>query len=246
MVRALHAATALVCVASLALALSGCGEDEPEIVLDAQPYDPVIRAADFASGVENPYFPLRVGTIWVYEGDTDDGREKVQVEVTDQTRDILGVACIVVRDRVWIDGELEEDTLDWYAVDNDGNIWYFGEDSKEMRGGKVVGTGGSWEAGVGGAKPGIVMKAQPHVGDAYRQEYLKGEAEDMAEVLSLSASATVKFGSYKDTLQTKEWTPLEPDVVEHKFYAKGVGLVLETVEKGGEGRVELISVTQPE
>jgi len=221
----------------------GCGEDGPEIVLnETGPYQPVIVPADFENGKPNPYFPLVVGATWVYEGDTGDGLERIEVEVTDRTKEVMGVSCVVVRDRVWVDGELEEDTDDWFAADKDGDIWYFGEDSKEISGGEVVSTAGSWEAGVGGALPGLAMKANPQPGDAYRQEYFKGEAEDMAEVLSVSASAKVPQGAYENVLQTKEWTPLSPGVVEHKHYAKGVGLVLETGVKGAKGRIELISV----
>jgi hypothetical protein len=223
--------------------LVSCGEDGPEIVVPNGTYDPAIDPANFAEGIENPYLPLRVGTTYVYEGDTEDGREKVQVDVTDRTKVVLGVTCIVVRDRVWLDGALAEDTSDWYANDREGNVWYFGEDSKEIQDGEVVGTGGSWEAGVGGAKPGIAMKANPRIGDAYRQEYYKGEAEDMAEVVGLGETATVAFGTYTDVLRTKEWTPLEADVVEHKYYAKNVGLILETVSRGGKGRIELIAMT---
>jgi hypothetical protein len=155
----------------------------------------------------------------------------------------LGVTTTVVRDRVWEDGELIEDTFDWYAQDNDGNVWYFGEDSKEIEDGKVVSTEGSWEAGVNGAKPGIVMKANPQVGDAYRQEFLKGEAEDMGQVLSIDESVSIGSGSYEKCLQTKDWTPLEPEVVEHKFYCKEVGnVVLEKKVAGESGQIELIEV----
>ena len=231
---------------SVALTLSGCGEDVPEILLDGGPYAPVIDPADFSGGGSNVYYPLEVGTTTVFEGESDGDHEKIQIDVTSDTREILGVSCTVVRDRVWVDGELEEDTYDWFAVDNDGNVWYFGEDSKEIEDGVVVATSGSWEAGVDGALPGIVMEADPRVGDAYRQEHYEGEAEDMAEVVGIGESVTVPYGSYTNVLRTKEWTPLEPDVVEHKFYAQDVGVILETVVKGGEGRIELISLSIPE
>jgi hypothetical protein len=223
-----------------------CGEDKPEIVLDEEAYDPVINPDDFLHATENEYMPLVVGTVWEYEGDTEEGKETIRVVVTPETKTILGVTCAVVRDTVKLNGELIEDTYDWFANDKDGNVWYFGEDSKDYEKNVVVSTAGSWEAGVSGAKPGIVMRAHPQVGDTYRQEFLKGSAEDMAEVLNLNESVSVKTGSYKDVLRTKEWTPLEPDVVEHKFYAKGVGLVLETVVKGGKGRIELVRVTKGE
>ena len=151
--------------------------------------------------------------------------------------------CVVVDDKVWLDDELIEVTLDWYAQDKDGNVWYMGEDSKEYEDGKVVSTAGSWEAGIDGAKPGIIMLAIPVVGVVYRQEYYKGEAEDKAEVLSLNESVTVPFGSYENCLRTKDWNPLDMETIEEKYYAPGVGVVLEVMVKGGDERVELISIT---
>ncbi|MBD3307782.1 hypothetical protein GF339_15230 [candidate division KSB3 bacterium] len=152
------------------------------------------------------------------------------------------MTCTVVREREWVDGELEEDTLDWFAQDVDGNVWYFGEDSKEIDEGVVVSTEGSWEAGVDGAQPGILMKGTPQIGDTYRQEYYFGEAEDMASVVSLNASVTVPFGTFTNCLQTEEWTPLEPGVTEYKYYAPGVGLLLEEQVEGGDARVELVEI----
>jgi hypothetical protein len=164
------------------------------------------------------------------------------VVVTGDTKDILGVPCVVVRDTVTLDGEVIEDTFDWFAQDADGNVWYFGEDTKEYEDGEVVTTEGSWEAGVDGAEPGIVMEADPQVGDRYRQEFYEGHAEDMATVLSLDETADVPYGSYEDVLMTEDTTPLEPDVLERKFYARGVGVVLEVDVNGGGEREELVSV----
>jgi hypothetical protein len=220
----------------------GCGEDEPVIDVGDEPYNPVINPADFVAQIDNQYLPMTPGTTFVYDGESEDGKERIQVEVTHETKEILGVTCIVVRDRVWIDDELAEDTFDWFAQDKDGNVWYFGENSKEYEGGKVVSTGGSWEAGVDGAKPGIIMKGNPQVGDAYRQEYYEDEAEDMAEVLSLNESVSVPYGSFENCLKTQEWTPLEPDVVENKYYAPGVGVVREVAVEGESERVELVEV----
>jgi hypothetical protein len=156
---------------------------------------------------------------------------------------VLGVTTIVVREREWKNCELAEDTFDWYAQDKDGNVWYFGEDSKEIKQGEVVSTAGSWEAGVNGAKPGIIMKANPQVGDAYRQEFLKGEAEDMGEVLGLNEPVSIGSEDYQSCLKIKDWTPLEPDVVEHKFYSKEVGnLILEKKVAGESGQLELIEI----
>jgi len=206
-------------------------------------YDPIIKPADFVAVITNQYLPLIPGTTFIYEGDDDGEHERNEVYVMHETKEILGVTCTIVKDTVWVDGELAEETLDWYAQDQAGNVWYFGEDSKEIENGIVVSTEGSWEAGVDGAKPGILMEGNPQIGDTYRQEYYWGEAEDMAEVLSLSESVTVSYGSYTNCLQTKEWNPLESGTSEHKYYAPGVGVVLEVMVEGGNGRVELISVT---
>ncbi len=209
---------------------------------DEVDYNPVINPSDFVAVVDNPYFPLVPGTTFVYEGVSEDGAERNEMHVTDETKVIMGVACTVVWDRVWLEGSLIEETYDWYAQDKNGSVWYFGEDSREMDNGVVVSTEGSWETGVDGAKPGIVMMGLPVVGEVYRQEYYKGEAEDMAEVVSLNASATVPHGVYSDCLQTKDWTPLEPGVAEYKYYASGVGMVREAVAEGGTGYMELVDI----
>jgi hypothetical protein len=211
---------------------------------DSVDYNPVIDPASFVSTIDNPYFTLTPGKVWVYKGKDEDGEtERVEVEVTHDTKTVLGVVTKVVREREWKDGKLEEDTFDWYAQDMYGNVWYFGEDSKAMADGKVAGTEGSWEAGVKGAKPGIIMKAYPRAGDVYRQEFLKGEAEDMGQILSLSQSISIGLGNFKNCLQTQNWTPLAPDVVEYKFYSKEVGnVVLEKNVAGESGQLELIAM----
>ena len=205
-------------------------------------YAPSIDPADFTTKVDNKYFPLKPGTTFVYRGKTEDATEGDTVAVTSDTRNIMGVECVVVDDRVTEDGEPTEKTYDWYAQDNEGNVWYFGEDSKEYENGKVKSTEGSWEAGKDGAEPGIIMPANPNVGETYRQEYYKGEAEDMARALKLDGSATVPQGSYDHVLVTREWTPLEPNIAEHKYYAAGVGNVLEVAVKGPQERLELVDV----
>jgi len=153
------------------------------------------------------------------------------------------VRCVVVHDTVSEEGSVVEDTLDWYAQDSEGNVWYFGEDSKEYENGQVTSTKGSWEAGVDGAQPGIVMEASPKVGDTYRQEYYPGEAEDMAKVLNVNESTTVSAGSYKEVVVTEDFTSLEPDVVEHKYFAPGVGFVMGSMVKGGSEQIELVKIT---
>jgi hypothetical protein len=186
-----------------------------------------VDPANFVSGVNHPYFPVKPGTTYIYEGKTEKGNEHVEVVLKPETKVIMGVSCVAVEDTVKVDGELEEATTDWYAQDRQGNVWYFGEDTKEYQNGKVASTKGAWEAGVNGAKPGYIMKAKPVLGDIYRQEYYKGEAEDMAAVFSLSGSASVPTGSYQNVLVTTEWSALsDPLVFERKYYAKGVGLVL--------------------
>ena len=205
-------------------------------------YAPVIDPANFVSTVDNPYFPLKPGTIYIYEGKTEKGNEHVEVTVGSKPKVILGVTCVAVTDIVTVDGQLEEGTVDWYAQDQQGNVWYFGEDTKEYKDGKVTGTHGAWEAGVNGAKPGIIMKANSVVGDTYRQEYYKGEAEDMATVLSLSDSASVPTGSYSHLLVTNEWSALaNPPVFEHKYYAKGIGNILVTYV-GSDQKLKLIEI----
>lgn len=211
---------------------------------DTGDYDPVIDPENFVEVIDNPYFPLIPGTTFIYEGENEDGElERNEVYVTDDTRVVMGVTTTIVQDRVWEDGELIEETFDWYAQDKDGNVWYFGEDSKEYEDGEYVSSAGSWEAGINDAKPGIVMKMEPAVGDVYRQEYLVGEAEDMGEVISLTETVTVEYGTFENCLVTKEWTPLEPGVEEQKYYAKGVGQLLEEVTLGGSGQLELIEIT---
>lgn len=206
-------------------------------------YAPNIDSANFVSTVDNPYFLLKPGTIYIYEGKTELGNEHVEVTVSSEPKVIAGVTYAALTDVVMVDGQLEEGTVDWYAQDKQGNVWYFGEDTKEYKDGKVTGTQGTWEASVNGAKPGIIMKANPVVGDTYRQEYYKGEAEDMATVLSLADSAAVPVGSYSDKLVTNEWSALDnPPVFEHKYYAKGVGEILTQGFEGGGWKLKLVEI----
>ncbi len=208
--------------------------------LGGAPYDPVINPANFVAKIDNPYFPLKPGTTLVYEGQTARGFEHSEFFVTHNTKVILGVTCIEVRDTVKVDGQLIEDTLDWFAQDKQGNVWYFGENAKQIQGGLIVGLEGSWTGGVDGAKPGLIMKAHPLSGDFYRQEFSLDTAEDVAEVLSLTESVSVPYGSFHNCLKTKETSPLEPDVVDNKFYCAGVGNVL-TKDLSGE-KLELVSI----
>jgi hypothetical protein len=215
----------------------------PEIAEEqAGSYAPKIDPADFVEKIDNPYFPLGPGKTFVFEEETEDGFERIEDQVTSDTREILGVKCVVLRDRVTLDGELIEDTLDWYAQDRDGNVWYFGEASKHYEKDGAVDTAGSWEAGKDGVKPGIIMEENPRVGDSYRQEYLKGEAEGMAEVLSRYEVSSVPHGSFDNVLLIKEWNPQEPEILEHKYYAPGVGPITAAEVAGGSNRVELVDL----
>jgi hypothetical protein len=229
--------------AGLVLVGAACSRGEPDGPGGAA-YAPQIDPTRFTTDIDHPLLPLRPGSRWVYVGETDEGTERIVVEVTDDTIEVMGVTAVVVRDTVRLDGDIIEDTWDWFAQDDEGNVWYFGEDTKEYDNDQVVSAEGAWKAGVDGAQPGIVMRADPRVGDSYRQEYYKGEAEDMGEVLELDGSADVPFGSFTGVLITKDYTPLEPDVVEHKYYAPGVGLVLEVQVEGGGDRVELVEMTR--
>lgn len=224
---------------------------------DAGPTDPMGASEarswtlDFpdawAPVVANPFLPLIPGKTLEYESETDEGTEATLVEVTSDTRVILGITATVVHDRVFLEDELIEDTFDWFAQDAEGNVWYLGEETCEYEEGECVSTEGSWEAGVDGAEPGIVMWADPgaHVGKTYRQEFYEGEAEDMAKVLRLNVPVEVPYGSFTGCLQTMDWTPLDPGTREHKYYCPGVGLVLEVAPSDGRSRVELIEVTGP-
>jgi hypothetical protein len=213
----------------------------PAAYVEDLPYAPAFDPTAFVEGVDNPYFPLPVGMRLTYRG----GDERIVVEVLPETRVILGISATVVHDRVFTAGELTEDTFDWFAQDAAGNVWYLGERTEELERGRVTSTKGSWEAGVDGAQPGIVMLADPVVGETYRQEYLAGEAEDVARVLETGGSVTVRDTAYDATLVTQDWTPLEPDLIEHKTYAPGIGVVLEQLVEGGEERVELVQVERP-
>ena len=180
---------------------------------------------------------MQPGSTWVY----DEEGKRVEVTVTDRTRTIAGIEARVVHDVVTEDGQVVEDTFDWYARDRDGNLWYLGEDTTEFEDGKPVSKEGSWEHGVDGAQAGILLPAHPERGQAYRQEYYEGKAEDHGKVLSLDESVDVPYGRFENALMTEDTTPLDPDVVERKYYVRDVGPVLAVAVSGGGGREELVS-----
>jgi hypothetical protein len=202
-------------------------------------------AGQFVAVVDNPYSPLIPGTTFEYRTETADGVETNTVEVTSRKKTILGVKVTVVHDQVFLNGVLTEDTFDWYAQDWSGNVWYLGEQSCEVMNNQCVSTEGSWEAGVDGAQPGIIMWADPaaHKAVTYRQEYLPGEAEDVAKIVGLNASVDVQYGSFTNCIETVDWSLLEKASRERKVYCSGTGLVLEIA--GGGERSELVAIERP-
>jgi hypothetical protein len=185
---------------------------------------------------------LKPGTSYVYKGQDAGAPQTDRVVVTHKTKTIMGVKCVVVLDTVSTSGTPVERTFDWYTQDKAGNVWYFGEDSRDFRGGRWVVSSGSWQAGVDGAKPGIIMPARLRPGKAYRQEFYPGHAEDMGSVVGFTRSMTVPYGSFKRVLVTREWTPLEPGIVERKYYARGLGQVGEETVTGGSETMRLVTV----
>jgi hypothetical protein len=229
-----------------AILVAGCAgpapsNRNPAALVDGESYAPVIDVANFTNPITNDYFPLQPGFVSVFEG----GGEHVEVTVTAETKVIMGVTTHVVTDQVFVDGELQEDTVDWYAGDNFGNVWYFGEETAEYENGQITTTEGSWEAGVDGALPGIIMLADPQVGDTYRQEFYAGQAEDVAKVYAADESITVPKDSYDLILVTEDWSLLTPDVHERKWYAPNIGVVFEETISGGSGTLSLIDLTRP-
>ena len=203
---------------------------------------PVPKAADFSARVDNPWYPLIAGSTYVYRGVKDGHTSRDVLTVTRQVKTIDGVPCVVVQDRLYLSGYLGERTTEWYSQDKQGNVWYFGERTVELaKDGHVLNTSGTWQAGVDGGKPGVFMFARPAIGQTAQQEFYKGQAEDRFKVLSLQTSVTVPYISSRKALLTQEWTPLEPGVIDHKVYVRGIGTVLEQTVKGGSERAALIS-----
>ena len=204
-------------------------------------YRPAIDPANFVEAIDNPYWPLAPGTHWTFRSQ----EQRTETTVTPDRRPVMGVSTVVVHDQVFNGSDLAEDTFDWYAQDKAGNVWYFGEATTSYEDNPAGDHAGSWEAGVDGAQPGIVMLADPLSGDVYRQEFKAGEAEDIAMVRRLDAKLKVPAGSFGDVLVTEEWTPLEPDVIELKYYAKGTGVIEERQILGGDELVQLRKMTPP-
>jgi hypothetical protein len=224
-------------IALVALALAGCGSTKHTTSTQAQS-----KYSRFTANVTNAWFPLRPGSVYVYRGVKDGKPSRDVMTVTHETKTVDGAEVRVVRDLLYLRGKLEERTEDWYTQDPKGNVWYFGERTAELdKHGDVTTTEGSWTAGVDGAVPGVFMFAHTKAGDSARQEYYKGQAEDHFQVLKIGVPVKVPYRSFGSTLLTREWTPLEPGVIDHKFYARGIGTVLEVTAKGPLERNELVS-----
>ncbi len=231
-------------VGAVTLLAAGCGGDERALPQGGETVE--LDPADFTVEIDNPYWPMKPGSRWVYrEYDSEGAEQRVVVTVTDRTKvTASGVEARVVRDEVTEGGVPVEITDDWYAQDADGNVWYLGEATTEYEDGKPSGTSGSFEAGVDGAQAGIVMPAEPRADLSYRQEYYAGEAEDSATIVGLDEQAEVPFGHFTHVLMTREANPLEPRVSELKFYARGIGPVLAIGISGGSDLEELVSYVE--
>lgn len=216
-------------------------EPSPTAAPTLPPYHVTVAPADFTNVVTNPYFKLTPGSVRVYRGTKNGVPMQSVFRVLKSTKTIIGVKTAVVQDTVTLNGSLLEKTLDWYAQDSAGNVWYFGEDSKDYKNGVVVSTQGSWLSGVNGGEPGIVMKASPQPGPVYIEEYRPGVAEDMAQVIRSTATLTGPTGSYSNVVVTRNTNPLDPTLLEHKYYAAGVGMVYE-VKAYGASNMEIMKL----
>ena len=205
-------------------------------------YNPVINPEDFVSEINNRYFTLKPGTKFTYKNRS--GTERIEATVSNETKKLMGVTTTGVRVTEWRNGLLKEDTTDWYAQDKEGNVWYFGESVNNFVDGKLVHHTGSWEAGVDGAKPGIIMRANPQVGESYRQEFSPGRAEDMGTVVAIGQKVTVPFGILENCVQIRDSSPLDP-TAEFKYFCPDIGfLALEEVLGRG-AEAELVTVSRP-
>jgi len=207
---------------------------------DGGNYHPNLDASRIADVIDNPHLPLKVGSRWRYAGEVDGKPVVTEIVVTPDRKTVMGISAFVIRDTVTADGAVLEDTLDLFTQDLDGNVWYLGEDTKEYEDGAVSSTAGSWEAGVDGALPGIAMPATAKVGAVIRQEFSKDNAEDMMTIAAVDGTSTVTGTTYTGVVTTREWTPLEPDVVEQKSYAPGVGVIHEQTVAGGKDFSDLV------
>ena len=228
-----------IAVLAAVLALSACGGKSSSLPDGTKSVK--LDPSKFTTEIDNPYWPMKPGSHWVYSEVEDGEAQRVDVTALDRTKTLGGVTARVVHDQVTRKGQVLEDTYDWYAQDSDGNVWYLGENTKEYENGKVKTTEGSWAYGVDGAQAGVVVPADPEQGLKYREEYYAGHAEDAAEVLNTTSQVQVPYGRFKDAVLTRNFSSLEPTVEEMKLYAKNVGPVMELLVSGGTGRTELLS-----
>jgi hypothetical protein len=246
-----RSSAAALAVGALGVLVASCGSDkaDPKAAVAAAPAlktpMPKFDPTNFAREVTNPWWPLKPGTVYHLRGHAGKKRARVEFSVTRKTKRILGIDATVVLDRTWLDGKLEEATYDWYAQDRAGNVWYLGEDTMEYDSkGRVKTTAGSWQAGVDGARPGLFMPAQPRVGQEFRQEYYRGQAEDQFRIVSLSAPVKVPYVSARSAMRTRESNPLEPGLITTKYFVRGIGRVLEATGGDEQERFELESLTR--
>jgi hypothetical protein len=240
MIRMIKPRFGLFIVFSLLMAIS-CEKEDDERQIDSN-YNPVIKPENFTDSITNVYFPLRPGTVYTYLSPTEDGLETIVVTVLTETKMVAGVKCTIVRDIVSLDDEVIEDTYDWYAQDTDGNVWYMGEDVSNYENGVLVDHDGSFEAGIDGARPGIIMLAGPVMEMPYRQEYYFNQAEDWAKVIAMNVTVITSYAIFENCIKTEDWNGLKPDApVEYKYYAPNVGVVMEEIE-GRSEYVDLISI----
>jgi hypothetical protein len=253
--------TIAICLSgAIAAAAAGCGSSSsnkaastpqinvPRAKTAGASYHPKIDPSQFTADIRTKWWPIKQGATWVYDGQKDGVPEHVVVRVKPAQKTIMGVKTMTIQDTVTINKALEENTTDWYAQNKKtGDLWYFGEDSKDYKNGVVVSTQGTWEAGVDGAQPGVVFPGHAKAGGpTYRQEYRPGVAEDMARVLSISDTQTVPAGTFKGVLHTYDTDPLNPDKVENKFYAPGVGIVhVKRIGSAHSEEIKLITYTHP-
>ena len=229
-------------VATWLLLPFGCSKDTARQIDSS--YKPDINPANFTNStiITNPYYPATPGKKYIYEGQTDEGFERVEEQRLNTTKIIMGITCVISNFKGYVNGKLIEETWDWYAQDNDGTLWYFGEEVDNYNGnGTLIDHGGSWEAGVDGAQPGKIMPANPQTGVKYREEYYFGHAEDEAEIIGTGLSETISLGTYNDCIKTKNWTVLEPDALENKIYAPGTGLIKE-IDIPGKFEIVLVAI----
>jgi hypothetical protein len=229
-------------VATWLLLSFGCSKDTARQIDSS--YKPDINPANFINStiITNPYYPATPGKKYIYEGQTDEGFERVEEQRLNTTKTIMGVICVISNFKGYVNGKLIEETWDWYAQDNDGTLWYFGEEVNNYnQNGTLTDHDGSWEAGIDGAQPGKLMPANPQTGMTYREEYYFGHAEDEAEIIGTGLSETISLGTYNDCIKTKNWTDLEPDALENKIYAPGIGLIKE-IDIPGNFEIVLVAI----